>query len=371
MIVRHVVVHKTPYVYSSHPCITGLADGTWLVVFNQSVQRDPYLHPPADPHHVNVIIRSADQGESWSDPQVVPDYGWSGVENPGISRLHNGDILVNQWRFRWTPLERARCLSAQGEDEYFVCADDTAGRHAWYPATSDADWATHPYPYARADGGAYVHISIDGGRTWSITVPVDIRPYRGAFSPKGAVHLTSGDVLLALGSHDYDPRHASFVIRSPDHGRTWTKPVEVARRDGREFSEPSLTETATGRLVCVSRDEVTGFLHQSDSLDGGHTWSPVRQLDLWGYPAHVTTLHDGRLLVVYGRRRSPHGIRAAVSDDDGRTWGHELTLRDDLRNDNLGYPSVLEYRPGRLFTVYYGEDSDGATCLLGTYFTLD
>ena len=370
MNLRHVVVHKTPHVYSSHPCVTALANGEWVVVFNQSTQREPFLHPPADPHHVNVLIRSGDQGSTWSAARVVPDYGWHGMENPGITQLRSGDVLVNQWQFRWTPFELGRDLWSQGRGEYFVCDDPGAGRHAWRAATCEAEWDKHPYPYVRSDGGAYVHISTDNGRTWPVTVPVDITPYRGAFSPKGAAQLSNGDVVLALGSHDYDPLHASFIVRSSDTGRSWQQPVEVARRDGREFSEPSLTETRTGRLVCVSRDEVTGYLHQSDSLDGGETWASARQLDLWGYPAHVVTLHDGRLLVIYGRRRPPYGIRAVVSEDDGATWGPEIVIRHDLPNENLGYPSVIEYAPGRLFTVYYGEDSDGTTCLQGTYFTL-
>ncbi|NIO08027.1 MAG: hypothetical protein GTO40_08505, partial [Deltaproteobacteria bacterium] len=79
----------------------------------------------------------------------------------------------------------------------------------WRPAQTEKDWEGYPYPYARADGGAFVHISGDNGRTWELTVPVDIAPYQGAFRPKGAIELSNGDILLALGSHDHDPLGAS------------------------------------------------------------------------------------------------------------------------------------------------------------------
>jgi hypothetical protein len=74
------------------------------------------------------------------------------------------------------------------------------------------------------------------------------------------------------------------------------------------------------------------------------------------------------VVIVWGRRREPFGIRAAISEDGGRSWGPEIVIRDDLPNDNLGYPSVIEYAPGRLFTAHYGEDSDGVTGIHGTYF---
>jgi hypothetical protein len=219
----------------------------------------------------------------------------------------------------------------------------------------------------RADGGAYVHISTDGGYTWDWTASVDIAPYRGAFSPKGPIELANGDLLLALGSQDHDPLAATFVVRSRDSGRTWDTPVEVARRSGLVFSEPSAVETGSTVLV-FSREEVTGHVYESESPDGGLTWGEPRQLPFWGYPTHAVRLDDGRILIVYGRRREPFGIRAALSEDDGETWGQELVIRDDLPNENLGYPSVIEYAPGKLFTVYYGEDDGGVTCLQGTYF---
>src|SRR5919204_3010810 len=235
----HAVVYRTPHAYCSHPSIALLAGGDWLVAFGESMQRRPFLHPPSDPRFLNHVTRSSDRGRTWTQPQVAPGYDWYGVETPGIAAISTGEVLLNQWRFHWYPRDLGRALWEAGEREIFVCgAVDDPSAHAWHPARSEEDWERHPFAWVRADGGAFVHISGDGGRTWTHTVEIDVSPYRGAFSPKGAVELSSGELLLALGSHDYDPAAASFVVRSSDRGRSWGSPVEVARMPGRVFSEP-------------------------------------------------------------------------------------------------------------------------------------
>ena len=142
-----------------------------------------------------------------------------------------------------------------------------------------------------------------------------------AFSPKGVIELSNGDLILALGSHDHDPTRAIFLVRSWDRGRSWRDPVEVAHTPELAFSEPSVSELRSGKLLLMSREEVTGYIHQSESTDGGFTWSTPVRLPFWGYPTHCIRLMDDRVLIVYGRRKRPFGIRAAVSEDDGQTWG--------------------------------------------------
>ncbi|MCI0397445.1 MAG: glycoside hydrolase [Chloroflexi bacterium] len=336
-----------------------------MVAFSQSTQRRaPVIHPPNDPQFVNLLCRSHDQGQTWEQSRVVPNYDWYGVETPGLTQISTGEVLLNQWRFLWYPLELAKKLWASGHQQSFICDPET---RRWRPAQTEADWQHHPYPYARADGGAYVHISTDNGYTWELTVPLNIAPYQGAFSPKGAIELRNGDLILALGSQEHDPLAASFVVRSTDRGRSWQKPMEAARVPDLIFSEPSVVATQSDKLLLLSREEVTGYIYQSESLDGGATWSPPQQLPLWGYPTHGIRLRDGRILIIYGRRKKPYGIRAAISGDEGQSWSEEIVIRDNMTDNNqglnLGYPSVIEYAPGKLFTAYYGEDADGVTCI--------
>ena len=362
------IVYREPGRYSSHPCITRSSNGDWLVAFSSGPARTPVRHPPDEPEFVNLLVRSVDQGRSWSTPVQVPGEEWHGVETPGLAEISGGDLLLNQWRFRWFPTEEGKVLNNGGFEQ---CYWFDPSRKRWLPMRNGQKIDRHPLPYLRADDGAFVHVSGDGGVTWPHSVQVDIAPYLGAFSPKGAIELKDGVLVLALGSQDHDPLAASFIVRSDDRGRSWGKPIEAARASGLVFSEPSVAITSSARLLLFSREESSGFLYQSDSADGGFTWSEPRRLPLWGYPAHCIPLADGRILLVYGRRRPPYGIRASVSGDDGTTWGEELVIRDDLSGSynglNMGYPSVIEYEPGKLFTVYYGEHQ-GSTCIQGSRF---
>lgn len=370
-ILEHKIIYKDPFAYCAHPFITTLPDGDWVIVFNRSVRRPFLLHPPNDPHYYNVMIRSHDQGVTWSGPRVVPGYDWHGVECAGLTVLKNGTLMMNQWRFKWYPLEVARKLPEK--DTLFFPED-------WVKElqiSSELDTVSlipdNPVelvPWARGSDGTYVHLSSDGGRTWDKTVQVITRPYSGGYGMRGAIQLTNGDILLPLS--DIPNYRTVFLVRSSDGGHTWQAPVEVAREDGKQFEEPTILELSDGKIIMLLRENTHRYMHQTHSLDGGHTWSPPRALPFHGYPAHLQKFPDGRLVCVYGYRYAPFGIRAVISTDGGNTWDsdHPLILRDDFPNRDLGYPASIICDDGSILCVYYGQDTDGITCIQSTQFTL-
>ena len=62
---------------------------------------------------------------------------------------------------------------------------------------------------------------------------------------------------------------------------------------------------------------------------------------------------DQRLVLIYGKRVEPFGIRVRISADSGRTWSDEKVLRQDGGSWDLGYPRVVEHEKGKLLSVYY------------------
>lgn len=64
-------------------------------------------------------------------------------------------------------------------------------------------------------------------------------------------------------------------------------------------------------------------------------------------------LKDGRIVVTYGYRAKPYGIRAKISLDEGKTWEQEIHLRDDGLSADLGYPRTVQRPDGKIVTVYY------------------
>ena len=147
----------------------------------------------------------------------------------------------------------------------------------------------------------------------------------------------------------------------------------IAHTPEGNLSEPDIAETADGQLCCVLRDSRrTGYLHVCRSTDGGSTWSKPERTLMFGHPGHLLVLSDDRLLCTYGRREAPFGVRACLSEDGGRSWRveQEIVVRDDLPNGDLGYPTTIEYGPGRLFFCYYGQEPEGVTCVQGTHADL-
>ena len=92
------------------------------------------------------------------------------------------------------------------------------------------------------------------------------------------------------------------------------------------------------------------------SDDNGSTWQHVARAvpDTGrGNPPSLVKLKDGRLVITYGYRAEPYGIRARISTDEGKTWDDEVVLRSDGGTWDLGYPRTVQRPDGKLVTVYY------------------
>jgi len=368
---NHTILHKDPYAYSAHPQIAVAPNGDWLIVFNKAPRRSFILHPPEDPLFRNVIMHSRDRGATWSAPQVAPNYDWSGTECASLTALRDSRMMLNQWRFRWYPLGLAQRLRTT---ERLVFPAAFLRGWAQSPEHDAAAYSAQPpeelAPWARGGGETWVHRSDDGGASWTGSVRIDTTPYDGGYGMRGACELANGDLLLPLS--DIPNYRIVFVVRSSNGGRSWERPVEVARQEGSEFEEPSLIQLPGGRLLALMRDNGTRYLHQCVSDDDGRSWSPPLRLPIEGYPPHLLLLPDGRVLCTYGWRYPDFAIRAVLSDDGGETWDIEQTvrIRGGLPNKDLGYPCTILDRGGSLFTVYYGQDGDGVTCIMATRWCL-
>ncbi len=367
----HAILHKDSYAYSAHPHIAAAPNGDWLIVFNKAPRRPFLLHPPEEPLFHNVIMRSRDHGASWAAPEVAPNYDWHGTECASMTTLRDGRMMLNQWRFRWYPLGLARRLRT-AETLVFPAAFLSGGARS--PEHDAAEYRALPpeqlAPWARGGGETFVHLSDDDGASWANSIRIDTAPYDGGYGMRGACELANGDLLLPLS--DIPNYRIVFVVRSTDGGRSWDRPVEAARRDGSEFEEPSLIQLASGRLLMLMRDNGTRHLHQCVSDDDGRSWSVPLRLPIEGYPPHLLSLPDGRVLCTYGWRQPDYGIRAVLSADGGESWDTERTIRirAGLPNKDLGYPCTILAGDGSLFTVYYGQDDDGVTCIWGTRWRL-
>ena len=353
----HRVIVADRFLYCSHPHCVRIGESELLMVFNQSIRREVVHHPPTDPLVRNLTARSQDGGRTWSAPRVVPDYGWSGVECAGLTSLGGGVVLLNQWRFHWYPVEDG----ARGGLPESARLSSEISEYAGASSGSAMPWA-------RANGGAYVHQSADGGRTWPDTACLNTEPYSGGYGIRGAIQLPDGQLLLPL--NDVPAHTIVFGIRSPDAGRSWGDVTPIAEVTGKRFDEPALIVLPDGSLLAMLREATTDRLHRSHSLDDGRSWSSPADTGVTGCPPHLLGLADGRVVCTYGYRYFPFEIRCVVSEDGGRNWTRPVTIRTGLGSMDLGYPSSVETGPGKVLAVYYGQLFDGTTGIMSTAFEL-
>jgi hypothetical protein len=366
--IEHRLVLNDEHGYLAHPHLIR-SGGELVLVCNWAPRRSFVLHPPEDPLYLNLILRSADEGRTWSAQVVAPAYGWNGVECAGLTDLGNGRVLLNQWRFGWLTLPQARrCADPTG----IVFPEQLAAAHLRSSEHDDAGLtvadAERLMPWARGPGRAWVHLSDDGGRTWTASVELRTDPFVGGYGMRGGTTLADGTIVLPLG--DIPDYRQVFVLRSEDGGGTWSQPISAAALPGRWFEEPAPLLLPSGRLLLLLRENRSKTLWQTWSDDGGSSWANPMPAGIDGYPAHLCSLPDGRILCTYGFRRPPYAIRAALSADSGVTWPEQLEIRSGLPGKDLGYPCTVT-AGGHMLTVYYGRDEFGSTCILATAWALE
>ena len=204
--------------------------------------------------------------------------------------------------------------------------------------------------------GLYTVRSLDRGRTWQSPVKSVIDPRHGA-SPYGKIVQLSSGVALLNVYYERGPgldHETSLVYRSADGGKTWGDPSIIADH----FNETALVPLPDGRILAIARSHHGGYLATCFSSDQGRTWTAPKRITAdREHPADVILLEDKRLLLVYGERNRPFGVRAALSRDYGLSWGPEvIVLAGDAHSSDCGYPSSVEVERGRIVTLYYGVD---------------
>lgn len=328
------VICKQPGRYIGWPTIVRTSKGELIATF--SGDRDAHVCPWGK----TQMVRSPDNGGTWSDVVTINNTPLDDRDT-GIIETGAGTLLVS-W-FTSTYFERPGIM-----------------RDAWRHHAEKIDAQTREQWL-----GHWVRRSEDGGRTWGAPSRVI------GSAPHGPIALKDGRLLM-VGTGG-----GIVVEESGDDGITWRQIAKVPAPDALHPEEPHVVECASGRLVAMFRnedpEESQRFLCQSESEDGGRTWSMIRRTGIWGYPPHLLRLADGRLLVVYGHRRPPYGQRACLSNDEGRTWdlAHEIAIVDDAPDGDLGYPASAQLGDGSILTVYYQKDRpDEKTCLMGTHWRL-
>jgi photosystem II stability/assembly factor-like uncharacterized protein len=267
------------------------------------------------------LARSRDGGETWTiteppDLELPSDVGYQGSYPPGKGRPLGdlpGSIDFTHPDFAFT----ARMTKNPGVSRFY-----------------------------------YSH---DRGKTWK-------GPYRlPNFGRSGTAARTD---YVVNGKHDLtlfttlakeDGKEGRpAMVRTRDGGKTWTLESLIGQEPAADDYAimPSTVQIGDSTFLTAVRHK--GRLELFRSGDGGKSWNLSQTVyNGRGNPASLIRLRDGRLVLTYGFRGEPYGIRARVSKDDGGNWSDEVILRDDGGNDDLGYPRSVQRADGKVVTMYY------------------
>lgn len=209
-------------------------------------------------------------------------------------------------------------------------------------------------------GSRAFQFSFDRGRTWSEYYALPKVGEQRLMCRTDYVVNSSDDCLLFLAAAKTNGKEGRpFCARTTDGGRTiefvsWMSPEP----DGFSIMPSTLRTGGNELLSAIRRKEKgQGFVEIYASNDEGRSWrllgAPAHMGRNNGNPPSMVAMKDGRIVLTYGYRSQPMGIRARISRDGGRTWGTEIHLRDDARTWDMGYPRTRVRSDGKLVTVYY------------------
>jgi hypothetical protein len=238
-----------------------------------------------------------------------------------------------------------------------------------HPTTCPGGFDFRDKDFALCLRDAMMYLSNNRGRDWR--GPFALPTVGEQLSCRTDYLVTSSSECLVFGSAK-DPAartDRAFTARICEGGRrfefvAWmtdplpgyalrsVMPSTIRRGDG-------ILVTALRRRLEIGPKPHFNWIDVYQSRDDGHAWhflSRVAYTDLGmknGNPPSMVQLASGRLVVTYGWRSSPFGIRAKISDDGGRSWSRDLILRDDGLTPDLGYTRSLVRGDGKVVTIYY------------------
>lgn len=354
--VSDVTIYSDTSFFSAFPSVTRLSDGTLLVAFRRAPNRvvmgsDRNRHVDANSYLVSV--RSTDGGRTWSrEPQLMMAHPLGGSQDPCMLRLANGEILCTS--YLWIQVGENK--RAEYEGRFF----------------GNSDWTF---------AGGFLIRSADGGYSWQgpynpgSPLPTETRSTMLGRLPlynRGALcQSADGTIHWAVACENGREGGSSvYLVQSHDNGRTWQYRSVIAD-DSIAMNETSLYETPSGALVAFIRslDYPTDKGYISRSTDGGATWK-LDCMGFKGHPFHALRLPDDRVLLTYGYRHEPYGIRARILNAECTDYATapEFIIRDDGGGTDLGYTWSELIDDNHVLVTYYfnHEQQQGVRSIVGT-----
>jgi len=260
-----------------------------------------------------MIMRSTDQGKTWSKPVTMLDTP-DDDRHPAFVELPDGTLLCSLFTY------------------------------------SGAEQATYLKSPELAHRTAIIR-SFDHGKTWDSKLIRPPSPFLSDETDGPLVLLKDGSVLLTISGSpkEGNSKQRVAIFTGQDRGSTW-KLLSTIQTD-HDLDEANATELPDGQMVMMARPE--GDI--SWSSDHGHTWSKPVTFGLRIFAPSLYALRDGTLVCLHGSYALGHGgLRLIFSTDQGRTWIAPAEDHGFLVDNCYGYGKATQMPDGTLLIVDQG-----------------
>ena len=354
-----LTIYRDDMYYSAFPSLVVMKSGEILCAFRRAPNRRDLWKgnvSHTDANSYLVLVRSKDGAKTWTkDPELIFAHPLGGSQDPCMVQLSDGSIVCTSYGWALLPPETVEKLQES---------------------------LSHP-PYAFL--GGYMLRSEDGAKTWMgpfVPPHVDLdgttdalgRP-TPAYNRGAMMQGKDGKLYWAVCCNEHPKARNSTVqlLMSSDRGETWEYACPIADDEKVSFNETSLVETRRGDIVAFMRTaDFDDHLAVGRSTDRGKSFK-WEDGEIVGHPYHALKLRDGRVLLVYGYRHVPYGIRARLLDPDCTNIADapELVIRDDGGGGDLGYPWAAMLPDGTVLVAYYFNQDDGTRYIAGSILALE
>jgi hypothetical protein len=300
------------------PSITKALNGDLYAVYYWSPTHG------GDVEGVIRLIKSTDNGETWSNPTTIIDWRSQNldVRDPHISTLSNGDLALTFFSYRYADAVKVK--------------------------------------------GTHFCKSSDGGTTWSTPVMVPTTNKDGYNAISGpAIEVGNGELMLT--SYGLSPYGGSriTVVKSSDGGLTWGSEATVTNGG----SEASLAYVGNYTIYCITRE--SGNIYRS--TDNGATWSLYTSTNTLMHAPDFCKIDNTKLFTTWCRPGASGGDRAVEGKlyYPEKGWNYTSTrliyASSGTSVYDMGYPGSVLTDDNRILTIYYDTYNQ---ILAGTYTKL-
>ena len=229
---------------------------------------------------------------------------------------------------------------------------------------------------------SFFYWSTDKCHSWQGPFAIPMLGRTGVAGRTDYIVLGPRSCLLMLTANKADGTEGHVMaIKTEDGGKSWRLACFLGEEPvaGFQIMPASVKLPGSGSILTATRTTGPAQIQMDARATGGGGNIEDRGawVDLWrsdtegesfervctpvdvsrsGNPPTLTLLPDGRLVLVVGWRLPPYGIRAKVSETEGKTWSDWFVLRDDGGTGDIGYPRTVLAANGKLVTSYYFAD---------------